>query len=312
MSLHNEIKLLICTIGVIFTFLYYGILQEAVYRVPYHDSGSEEYFTYTFILIFFKVLMNSVISFIPLVYKKDIKGPVPLLDYCRPATSQLVASYLADIALQYVSYPTRTLAKSCKPIPILLTVFLSGTVNYSKGKFLVVGVITAGISAFMMENVKSGGGDDPLGYIMLVGSLLCDGLTANFQEKFRNRDGRKPDAYHLMFYNNFWSLGIIAIYILSGVIFGLGTVEGIEFCYRNPSVVVDLALLGIVGAIGEMFIFYMLDTFGSLTTSIITTMRKFLTILASVIWYGHTLSVTQWGYVILVFSGLIADRYFKF
>ena len=47
--------------------------------------------------------------------------------------------------------------------------------------------------------------------------------------------------------------------------------------------------------------------FGPLTCSIITTTRKFFTILASVLLFGNSLIVRQWFGVVFVFTGLALD-----
>lgn len=47
--------------------------------------------------------------------------------------------------------------------------------------------------------------------------------------------------------------------------------------------------------------------FGPLTCSIITTTRKFFTILASVLLFGNSLITRQWLGVFLVFAGLTLD-----
>lgn len=60
----------------------------------------------------------------------------------------------------------------------------------------------------------------------------------------------------------------------------------------------------------QNFIFITVTTFGPLTTSIVTTTRKFFTILASVLFYGNALVLRQWLGVVLVFLGLGLDSIF--
>jgi len=63
-------------------------------------------------------------------------------------------------------------------------------------------------------------------------------------------------------------------------------------------------------AVWQHFIFVTISTFGPLTCSIITTTRKFFTILSSVILYQHPITVVQWFGTILVFVGLLLDTVF--
>lgn len=53
----------------------------------------------------------------------------------------------------------------------------------------------------------------------------------------------------------------------------------------------------------QTFIFLTVVNFGPLTCSIVTTTRKFFTILGSVILFGNAMSVMQWVGTILVFLG---------
>ena len=59
-----------------------------------------------------------------------------------------------------------------------------------------------------------------------------------------------------------------------------------------------------------MFIFLTVTEFGPLPCSIMTTTRKFFTVLASVILFGNVLSGRQWIGTVLVFTGLIFDSVF--
>ncbi len=59
-----------------------------------------------------------------------------------------------------------------------------------------------------------------------------------------------------------------------------------------------------------MFIYMMIVNFGSLMCSIVTTTRKFFTVLASVVLFSHTMSNQQMVGAALVFTGLMADQLF--
>lgn len=57
-----------------------------------------------------------------------------------------------------------------------------------------------------------------------------------------------------------------------------------------------------------MFIYTMVVNFGSLMCSVVTTTRKFFTVLASLIIFGHAMSTQQVIGTVLVFAGLMADQ----
>jgi len=60
----------------------------------------------------------------------------------------------------------------------------------------------------------------------------------------------------------------------------------------------------------QNFIFLTVTYFGPLTCSIMTTTRKFFTILGSVLIFGHPLTALQWTGTVLVFAGLSLDSAF--
>lgn len=55
-----------------------------------------------------------------------------------------------------------------------------------------------------------------------------------------------------------------------------------------------------------------MSNFNSFVTSIITTTRKFFTVLMSVFIFKHDLSSMQWCGVGMVFSGLISELFEKY
>ena len=50
---------------------------------------------------------------------------------------------------------------------------------------------------------------------------------------------------------------------------------------------------------------------GSLFTSLVTTMRKFITIVLSVVVFGHSVSMTQWFSLLMVFIGVSVDAMYS-
>ena len=72
----------------------------------------------------------------------------------------------------------------------------------------------------------------------------------------------------------------------------------------------NMLMFSFASAMGQIFIFTTITTFGPLTCSIITTTRKFFTILGSVVLFGNTLLLRQWVGVVFVFVGLSFDVFF--
>jgi len=79
------------------------------------------------------------------------------------------------------------------------------------------------------------------------------------------------------------------------------------FVQRHPFVVYQIITFSIASALGQFFIFVMVSDFGPLPCSIVTTTRKFFTVLASVIFFGNVLTGLQWLGATAVFAGLALD-----
>ena len=132
-------------------------------------------------------------------------------------------------------------------------------------------------------------------------SLTCDGLTGAVQERMKAEHSTKSG--HMMKAMNKWSIFYLGIgLVCSGELW-----EFIAFVGRHSSIVWQLASVSIASALGQYFIFMCVSEFGSLPCSLITTTRKFFTVLASVIFFGNQLMERQWFGAILVFTGLILD-----
>lgn len=225
--------------------------------------------------------------------------------YASSALTYLLAMVSSNMALMWVAYPTQVVAKAAKPIPVMILGVLIGRKSYAMQKYFFILLIVIGVVLFMFKEGKTSQNTENtgLGEILLVLSLSMDGLTGAIQE--RMRAASKPSAQHMMLGMNYWStLMLGAALILTG--------EGkdfIAFTIKYPELVGHLASLALAGAIGQLFIFMMVSHFGPLPCSVVTTTRKFFTVLFSVVFFGNSLTGRQWFGTFLVFSGLFADMF---
>lgn len=228
--------------------------------------------------------------------------------YACSAITYLLAMVSSNMALRWVPYPTQVIGKSAKPIPVMILGVLIGHKRYSIQRYCFVFTIVAGVVLFMMKEgkVNAAASDQAIGIgeVLLILSLSMDGLTGAIQD--RMRAAHSPTAQHMMLAMNGWSTLFVSVAIvITGELF-----QFIAFAGRYPYVLVNLALLSITGALGQLFIFIMVSSFGPLACSVVTTTRKFFTVLFSVIFFGNVLTSRQWVGAFLVFLGLFADAAF--
>lgn len=178
--------------------------------------------------------------------------------------------------------------------------------RYPLAKYLFVLMIVLGVALFMYKpkNVQKGLDSDHTfgwGEVLLLVSLGLDGVTGGVQDRIRAQ--HRTQTHRMMLWMNLWSI----FYLLIGLTVSGEGVEFILFATKYPSVLLQLITFSICSAIGQNFIFMTITNFGPLPCSIITTTRKFFTILGSVIIFRHSMSQLQWLGTFLVFAGLSLD-----
>lgn len=225
--------------------------------------------------------------------------------YASCSLTSLLAMVSSNMALRYLPYPTQVVGKSAKPIPVMLLGVLIGNKQYGVQKYVCIFLIVFGVVLFMFKDGKrsTGEAESPfgLGEVLLLLSLSMDGLTGAIQDRMRAVS--RPSAQQMMLAMNGWGLLIVGSALLgTGELF-----QFVAFASKYPSLFVNLSLLSLTGALGQLFIFMMVTSFGPLSCSVVTTSRKFFTVLCSVVLFGNHLSPRQWGGAVLVFVGLFAD-----
>jgi solute carrier family 35 (UDP-galactose transporter), member B1 len=333
----SYLQLAICTGGIYASYLAYGVFQESLYRTQADGSV----FAATAFVLMVQCATNAIVSFFVDVFfghllvspkKGAVSAPsssfswintIPTVEVASTSLVYVMAMYLSNEALQYVSYPTQALAKSCKMIPVMLGRVLYLRKSYSWLKYTCVIMMTIGITIFQMNGKSkssharsaSSAGSPSGGYassnmlaflfengesfgLVLLGLSLClDGITGPMQEGLKKLQLSNNQQIVV---NNIWAVLFMLI-----ITFYLGQFNSsIIYLQSHPSVLKTLLYFSLCSAVGQIFIFYTIRTFDSLTLSTITTTRKFFTIVMSVFLHGHDLATVQWAAVGIVFAGL--------
>jgi len=66
-----------------------------------------------------------------------------------------------------------------------------------------------------------------------------------------------------------------------------------------------------VETIGQIFLFNIIVDKGTLFTAFVTTLRKFITLLFSIVLFNHLISKTQWVAIVILFFGIFLELYMK-
>lgn len=138
----------------------------------------------------------------------------------------------------------------------------------------------------------------------MLASLFSDGMLADEQHKvLKSHQDKNFGTYHIMSGTNLFTFVLSLLYgIMNFQIFAF-----LQFCSDHPAIIIDLIKITILGCVGQYFIFYTINMFGAVALSILTTTRKFFTVLASIFYFNHYVDNMQWVAIVLVFLGVILE-----
>ena len=303
-GLPEPIKLLIGAGGIYGAFLYYGSLQEDVFRYKASDGTS---FQQAWLLQVLEALANVVIGFVGMQLTGPTKG-IPLRMFGISGASQVSAKACTSLALANgLSFPVATLAKSGKMAPVMAGSLLLGGASYELREYLQVAAIIGGTAIVSFGKKKGGSSSSSLmGVVYIVSSLLLDGVTAGFQKRLKTETakvGVKPKPYDFMFWTNLFMCLTAALIAVV-----LGEVQsGMSFCLANPEILSKIIKFAVCSAVGQSFIFYTIANFDPLVLSTVTTTRKIFSVLLSIFLKGHSLSAMGWSGIVLACGGIISE-----
>ncbi|KAJ3018186.1 UDP-galactose transporter [Thoreauomyces humboldtii] len=308
-------ELAICVIGIYVCFLTWQLTQE---RVTTHAYNGVKFRFFIFLNVVQSLCASTVATFYQkVVLRRPLTKPSGELwqKYAQCAIMGTVAPLFGYAAMRDLDFPTVILGKSCKLVPVLLMNFIIYRRTFPASQYLVVVLITAGVSAFMLLHKQEGdhGGKanntrSAYGLGLLLVNLLMDGAVNSTQDRIFHKF--KVTGSSMMVYLNLIQSGLMITYL---ALWPYSTELGaaVAFCTAHPQVIADVLLFGLCGAVGQCFIYYTLERFGAVSLVTVTVTRKMFSILLSFFWFEHHVSWGQWAAVLLVFTGIGLEAYMK-
>ncbi|KAK9464768.1 UAA transporter [Lipomyces arxii] len=315
------LQLLIAVAGIYASFLTWSFLQERITTTPY--GPEQRVFRAPVVINTIQSFCATIMGYFYTLYstrnsaqsKSVFPNTKTIMLYTLVSATSSLASPFGYASLKHIDYLTMLLGKSCKLLPVMaLHVFIFRK-KYALTKYVVVLIITLGVSFFTLyhpaRSMKAKGPSDASLYgLLLLGiNLLFDGLTNSVQDYIfqtqPNVSGPK-----LMCGINMMATILTSIFLLTPLTTQLPS--ALEFFKLYPQVLYDILLFSLCGAVGQLFIFFTMSKFGSLTLVTITVTRKMISMLLSVIWFNHRLTFGQWIGVFLVFAGVGGEALTKY
>lgn len=271
------------------------------------DSGGHAFFHNSLFLVLVNRLFAVLVAAACVAARgtrSDLSSKAALSEYATVSITNVIATSCQYEALKWLTFPTVTIGKCAKMLPVMLLLNLRSGKRYNFHDYAVAGTVLAGCAIMISSGnvvahrAASADSDTPIGFILLIAYLFFDAATSTYQERlFAKYD---MSVYNQMLYINFTS----AFISIAGLTLSGGLRESLYFATSYPAIVPDITMLSLSAVAGQFAITYTIQAFGALLYAGIMTTRQFCSVLASVIIFKHGLTATQWLGALLVFSAL--------
>lgn len=315
----STIELLSYAIGIYTAFLTWSYLQEKITKSNYSTDSDPDFFHAPLIInltqSLFCILIGSIYQFVKSKSKKTsfIPNLTKNIIYTLYVISvtQTISTYLSYKSLDYIDYIFYLLSKSCKLIPVMIIHYLIFNTKYPVYKYIIAIIITLGVVIFTIHGKRSTTENETsiIGSIMLLMSLLLDGFMNSTQDVLLSKNKGILNGIHLMILINLFTFLNLLVYVL---LFTDQSAYLFQFINKNGyEIVFDIFKFSLCGSLGQIFIFLILEKFNSVILVTITVTRKMLSMLLSVLLFGHKLKLNQWVGLGLVFIGIGLESFIK-
>ena len=129
-----------CFFGIMGSFVCYGLLLE------YATSGGKHLHELSF--LFVTSLLYTLTASVGRYIRAEEQSTIPPAQFFVLGLTSMGSTFCSVRALRYVIYPIQVLAKSCKPVPVMLMGALMGK-KYPAKKYVKVALIVGGVGLFM-------------------------------------------------------------------------------------------------------------------------------------------------------------------
>ena len=319
----NAATLAFCFLGLQASFVTWGVIQEYIMTKTY-ESG--QLFPSPVFLVASNRTLALIVAFCVVQYKMargQLRRTAPALSYAPSSLSNVGSSWAQYQALAFVSFPTQTLFKSSKVIPVMIMGKILHGKTYRLVEYMEALCITAGIFLFISARGRKGGhghghvhglehghagtraagagpgwGTESIGVVILCVYVLCDSFTSQWQSRVFKRHG--VDQFQMMLGSNAFALLFTGATLLQT---GQGA-AALVFLRENHTALSHVMLLSLTSATGQCFIFYTIKRFGPVVFTLIMTTRQMMSLVFSCFLYGHEIPSLGVLGCIIVFSTL--------
>ncbi|XP_065220014.1 adenosine 3'-phospho 5'-phosphosulfate transporter 1-like [Planococcus citri] len=301
-------QLLFCSVGLIGTYVIWGLLQEKIMTQNYENrKGEKDKFEDSQFLVFVNRILAFLLSGAILLIFNQPRHTVPFYKYIYCSFSNIMSSWCQYEALKFISFPTQVLAKASKLIPVMIMGKIVSKKKYKYYEYITALLICVGMAMFLVGSRDTTKNDETIttfsGAVLIVGYMLFDSFTSNWQSKLFTK--YSATSLQMMCGVNFFSCLLTTVSLFQQE----GFSDSFYFMVKFPNFAVDCFVLSVCSAIGQLFIFNTISCFGPVVFVIIMTVRQALAIILSCIMYRHALTAIGIVGIFVVFVAIFLRIY---
>jgi adenosine 3'-phospho 5'-phosphosulfate transporter B2 len=286
-------------------FITYGILKEQIVTEDHIASP---------VLILSSRLMSVLLGAIALLATEGrihFSG-TPLTAFVAFGFTNEASTWAGYEMLKYVSFPVQVMAKSCKLLPsMLMGKLLNGDtyerLQYAQAVGAMICVTVMHLSEAHKENgKKKAAAEDDMsdlfkglcGITLLIVFFACDSFTSQWQTALYKKytDLTKTQ---MMLSGNLMGLCITVVSIVPQ---WAKVSASLSMAMENPAILFRILLLGLSAAMGQFCIYTAIKVLGPLAFTWIMTTRQLLSVIISLVMFGHGVSTTKLLCIFTVFA----------
>merc|ERR1719362_1418291 len=301
-------KLLLGSIGIYISFVYYGILLEKLFSNTIKNKTN---FQSVWFLQTFESLFNVMVGYIGTVLfpPTNTSRKPPQHQFLFMGIFQVTSKATSILSLSHgVSFPIVTLAKSAKMAPVMMGQYMfSGTI-YQYHDYIHVCCILGGTLLIILSSSNSYydilSFSTPLGLVLLLSSLIVDGLTAGIQQNIKNTykyNSSSPFQF-LLYTHSYMSCTAFLLSILTQ-----DWNRAMVTIHHYPHILYIILQACLCSSLGQLFIFWIIVHFDPLICTTITTTRKIVSVLISLYQNESYLNQIGWSGVLLACVGVLSE-----
>eukprot|EP00747_Dinoflagellata_sp_TGD_P031336 gnl/TRDRNA2_/TRDRNA2_135210_c0_seq4.p1 gnl/TRDRNA2_/TRDRNA2_135210_c0~~gnl/TRDRNA2_/TRDRNA2_135210_c0_seq4.p1 ORF type:complete len:399 (+),score=64.72 gnl/TRDRNA2_/TRDRNA2_135210_c0_seq4:62-1198(+) len=295
--------------GIYVCFVSCSLLHEAIYR----EQAPGGQMLSPWVVNVLESAANTCVAIVGMLVWEGIQPMLPQRSLASTGALQVMAKYCASASRTYgVPGPVLTLVKTARPLPVMLGQGIIAGSRYSLREYCQYSLIVA--ASVLVGTAKSPlptDGVSGVGLLFVALSMACDGYVGGRQQEmkstarsYRSARGIQPESiqpFELQFFTNIYMGLTAALFAVSSGNVG----QAVEFFSQVPGSLSKVVQYAACSAVGQIFVFRCLAQLNPLILSLVTSSRKLVSVMLTLIVFGYEVSGLSICGLILAIIGFV-------